>query len=103
VAVRRLLLLDFADPSAADAASRAVDDVDDGWSDSILAENTMATRWFDGETDLGGRPVWTHLWDQCFPSQGDYECHRRGESEAASVEAGIAAPSAEIVYVPVVG
>ena len=101
VAVRRLLLLDFPDPSAAEAASRAVDQVDDGWSDSILAENTMATRWFDGETDLGGRPVWTHVWDQCFRSQADHDAHRRGESEAASVEAGIAVPSAEIVYVPV--
>jgi hypothetical protein len=103
VAVRRLLLLEFPDPGVAEAASRAVDEVDDGWSDSILAENTMATRWFDGETDLGGRPVWTHVWDQCFSSQADYDTHRRGESQAASVEAGIAVPSAEIVYVPVAG
>jgi hypothetical protein len=100
VAVRRLLLLDFSDPSDAEAASRAVDDVDDGWSESILAENTMATRWFDGETDLGGRPAWTHIWDQCFASVGQYEAHGRDESEAAAVERALTARSAEIVYEP---
>src|SRR3954447_15113114 len=54
VAVRRPLRLDFADPSAADDVAAAVADADDGWSESFLAENTMATRWFDGESDLGG-------------------------------------------------
>ena len=67
VAIRRLLLLDFDDDDRRAARpAAAVAAADDGWSDSILAENTMATRWFDGETDLGGRPAWSHLWDQCF-------------------------------------
>ena len=73
---------------------------DDGWSESILAENTMATRWFDGETDLGGRPAWSHLWDQCFATVEQYEAHRRGESAAAALEAELSVRSAEVVYVP---
>jgi len=103
VAVRRLLLLEFDDPGAAHDAAVAVADTDDGWSDSILAENTMSTRWFDGETDLGGRPAWTHLWDQCFATEEQYEAHLRGGSAAARVEASLGVRSAEIVYVPVVG
>ena len=81
-------------------AAAAVGTLDDGWSDSILAENTMSTRWFDGETELGGTPEWTHLWDQCFAAREQYEAHRRGESDAARVEAGLTARSAEVVYVP---
>ncbi len=56
VAIRRILLLDFARSDAPTDGVPRVDVPDDGWSDSIVAENTMATRWFDGETDLGGRP-----------------------------------------------
>jgi hypothetical protein len=100
VAVRRLLLLDFADVGAADAAAGAVAGADDGWSDSILAANTMATRWFDGETDLGGRPAWSHLWDQCFATEAQYEAHRRGESAASEVERVLDARSTEVVYRP---
>jgi hypothetical protein len=100
VARRRLLLLDFDDREAAEDAARAVAGTDDGWSESILVENTMATRWFDGETDLGGRPAWSHLWDQCFGSAEQYEAHRRGATAAARVEAGLAARAAEIVYTP---
>ena len=33
----------------------------------------MATRWFDGETDMGFRSAWSHLWDQCFASVDQYE------------------------------
>jgi hypothetical protein len=74
---------------------------DDGWSESTLAENTMATRWFDGETHLGGRPRWTHLWDQCFATVAQFEAHRSGRSAASRVEAQLAATStAEIVYSP---
>ncbi len=100
VAIRRLLLLDFADPGVAADASRAVAAADDGWSESILAENTMATSWFDGETDLGGRPAWTHVWDQCFGSADQYEAHVRGETAAAAVEATLTARRAEVVYRP---
>jgi hypothetical protein len=105
VAIRRLLLLDFDDDADNDAgaARRAADAVaatDDGWSDSILAENTMATRWFDGETDLGGRPRWSHLWDQCFRTVEQYEEHRRSGSAAAVIESALAVPTAEVVYVP---
>lgn len=100
VAIRRLLLLDFDDPSTAQATIRAVAAIDDGWSESILAENTMATRWFDGETDLGGRPAWSHLWDQCFATIDQYDAHRRGETGAARIEASLTVRSAEVVYVP---
>jgi hypothetical protein len=103
VAIRRLLLLDFDDVDAARRAVDAVAATDDGWSDSVLAENTMATRWFDGETDLGGRPGWSHLWDQCFGSEEQYDAHRRGDDAATSLESEIVARarrSAEVVYVP---
>jgi hypothetical protein len=103
VAMRRLLLLDV----AADLPSElAVELPDDGWSDSIVAENTMATRWFDGETDLGGRPTWTHLWDQCFRTVEQYESHRRAESSAAAVEEALVQrvrAHAEVVYRPEAG
>jgi hypothetical protein len=102
IAVRRLLLLDFDDAEAAarSAAAGAAVAAADGWSDSILAENTMATRWFDGETDMGFPSAWSHLWDQCFASVEQYEAHRRGESAAAGVERSLAARSTEIVYEP---
>jgi hypothetical protein len=102
VAVRRLLLLDFDDVGTASEATEAVTvaATDDGWSDSILAENSMATRWFDGETDLGGRPAWSHIWDQCFRTVDQLEAHRRGGTAAARFEAGLAVRQAEIVYVP---
>jgi hypothetical protein len=100
VVIRRLLLLDLHDADRAATAAVAVAGVTDGWSESILAENTMATRWFDGETDMGFRSAWSHLWDQCFASLEQYEAHRQGESAAADVERALAAPSAEIVYRP---
>jgi hypothetical protein len=99
VGARRLLLLDFGGAAAKTVADE-IAAADDGWSDSILAENTMATRWFDGETDLGGRPTWSHVWDQCFRTVDDYDAHRRGDSAAAQIEAGLEARRAEIVYMP---
>jgi hypothetical protein len=100
VAIRRLLLVKFDESTDFEALAGAVADADDGWSDSILAENTMSTRWFDAETDLGGRPAWGHVWDQCFASLEQYEEHLRGESAAAAVEQSLGAPSAAVVYVP---
>ena len=74
---------------------------DDGWSDSILAANTMATRWFDGETDLGGTPEWTHVWDQCFRDRrrvrGAPARRQRGRGASRPRSA---ARVAEVVYVP---
>jgi hypothetical protein len=94
------LLLDL-DPTAdARTVADEVGAAADGWSDSVVAENTMATRWFDGESDLGGRPAWSHLWDQCFRSVEQYETHRSGDSLAARVEAAIDGRSTEVVYVP---
>jgi hypothetical protein len=100
VAIRRLLLLTFDDADAASRAAAEVEQTDDGWSDSILAENTMSTRWFDGETDLGGTPAWSHIWDQCFGSVEQFEGHQRGDSRAAAVERALGARAAEIVYEP---
>jgi hypothetical protein len=104
VAVRRLLLLDLDDSVDVGALAADITCIDDGWSDSILAENTMTTRWFDGESDLGGRPAWTHIWDQCFASFDQLDAHRRGDSAATPVEAALtAAPgvrSTEVRYAP---
>jgi hypothetical protein len=103
VAIRRILLLELEHAPADDPAFVVPDD---GWSDSTVAANTMATRWFDGETDLGGRAGWSHLWDQCFASVDQYEAHRGGASRAAAVEAALvsrAVRSAEVVYVPEIG
>jgi hypothetical protein len=100
VAIRRLLLLKSDESTDFEALARAVADADDGWSDSILAENTMSTRWFDAETDLGGRPAWSHIWDQCFASIEQLEAHRRGKSAAAQVEGALAVRSAEVLYHP---
>jgi hypothetical protein len=104
VAIRRLLLLDFGDDiEIGSEAGANMEMPDDGWSDSIVAANTMATRWFDGETDLGGKPGWSHLWDQCFTTVDQYEAHRRGASRAAAIEAALVARSvrsAEVVYTP---
>jgi hypothetical protein len=100
VAIRRLVLLALDDPEEAPELGRAVAVAADGWSESILAENSMSTRWFDAETDLGGRPAWSHVWDQCFASLEQYEAHRRGESAAAIVEQSLGGRSAEVVYVP---
>jgi hypothetical protein len=108
VAVRRLLLLDF--HRAPDAAEHWRDEVAAAAPEpttSVLAENTMSTRWFDGVTDMGGRPAWSHLWDQCFPSVDALEEHRAGTSASGRVERAMAADaahaparSAEIVYLP---
>ena len=101
VGVRRLVLLDFESAADARVAAEAIAATDDVWSDSILAENTMATRWFDGETDLGGRPAWSHLWDQCFRTVDQYEAHRGGEGDAAALEGDLdASQSCDVVDIP---
>jgi hypothetical protein len=102
VAVRRILLLDL-DAGRADELAGAVAEADDGWSESILAENTMATRWFDAETELGGRPAWSHLWDQCFATPAQYDAHRQHDTRAARIEATLGVRSAEVVYTPDAG
>jgi hypothetical protein len=105
VARRRLLLLAFGDRS--DDAARACDDVAAagaaGMLESVLAENTMSTRWFDGETDMGGTPAWSHIWDQCFATPDDLDRQRAGAGPASEVErlvSASAARTAEIVYAP---
>ena len=98
-------------PRRPDAAAHWADEVAsagaDGLLESVLAENTMSTRWFDGVTDMGGRPAWTHIWDQCFATPTHLERHRTGAGAAAHVERALlaeggsgASRSAEIVYVP---
>jgi hypothetical protein len=99
VAARRLLLLDLDAGEGAELA-RAVADADDGWSDSILAENTMANRWFDAETELGAPPTWSHVWDQCFRAVEQFDTHRRGDTTAAAIERALTGRRAEVVYAP---
>ena len=101
IAIRRLLLVDFGDPAAARAKAVEVEAIDDGWSESILAENTMSGQWFDGETDLGIPVAWSHVWDQCFASVEQYDAHRRGGTKAAALEADLGARrQVEVVYAP---
>ncbi len=38
---------------------------------SVIAANTLAQRWFDGETAIGPTAHWTHLWEQGFTSLDD--------------------------------
>ena len=109
IGARRLLLLDFGEGAdvAADWRDEVASVAGDGLTESVLAENTMATRWFDGVTHMGGRAAWTHIWDQCFASTADLERHRGGDGAAAHLERAMTTAagrrptrSAEIVYVP---
>src|SRR5204863_273931 len=53
---------------------------------SVFAENTFATRWFDGVSEIPGRRSWTHLWEQGFRSHDDLAAYRDGGSALAQAE-----------------
>jgi hypothetical protein len=79
--IRRLVFLDMrrARPEeielVADLAGRA--DIPEV---SVFAANSLAAAWFDGETQLGTGPRWSHLWEQGFE---DEEALRHHLEEAA--------------------
>ncbi len=53
---------------------------------SVFAENTMASRWFDGVTPITAAPAWSHLWEQGFVSLDGAETYLTGPSALASAE-----------------
>jgi hypothetical protein len=108
---RRLVLLHVAE-EAPDEAVRAVGQLvsdaasSTGMCVSVFAENTFASRWFDGVTPLAGRPSWTHLWEQGFESLHDMRSYLDGDSPSAraersgwvSVAGGIVQRSLDVSY-----
>lgn len=92
VGVRRVVLLEVA--SSADreavaalaaAARHAPGDVP-GLVVSVLAANSLASRWFDGAREVSPPPRWTHVWEQGFRSLADLAGYRAGGSPLARAE-----------------
>jgi len=80
--VRRLVLLGLAAASGAggvaalhEELARAADQAPE-MTVSVVAANTLAQAWFDGETAAGPPPRWTHLWEQGFASLDDLAAYR---------------------------
>lgn len=90
--VRRILLLRLAPgaaPARRDAFAAEVARAPERSPElavSVLAANTLAARWFDGESELPGRPAWTHLWEQGFASQAALDAYRGGDAPLAAAE-----------------
>ncbi len=42
---------------------------------SVFAPNSLAAAWFDGETQLGTGPRWSHLWEQGFKDEDAVRRH----------------------------
>lgn len=55
-------------------------------STSVFAENSMASRWFDGVTPITAAPAWSHLWEQGFPTLDAAEAYLTGPSALATAE-----------------
>ena len=80
--VRRLVLVDLSpDRSHAatarfsEAVERAADGVE-GLDVSVVAENTMASAWFDGVTAITPPGPWSHVWEQGWESLAAFEAYR---------------------------
>ena len=79
--IRRLVFLDLGSATegqradVAAAAAQACGGPSPQMSVSVFAENTLATRWFDGETVTAPAPRWTHIWEQGFADEAGYEAH----------------------------
>ena len=85
--VRRLVLVDLSpdrSPGAAamfnEAVARASDGVE-GLVVSIVAENSMASAWFDGVTPITPPPRWSHVWEQGWESLAAFEAYRAQQRE----------------------
>ena len=81
--IRRLVLLDLS-PGEAAAFSKAVERDIDGLRVSVVAENSMASAWFDGVTPITAPPRWSHVWEQGWDSLAAFEAYRA--SPLAGVE-----------------
>jgi len=53
---------------------------------SVVGANTLGSAWFDAVTPVGGRPRWTHLWEQGFVDTDGLASYRHGPSSLAEAE-----------------
>jgi hypothetical protein len=90
--IRRLVLLRLDRDAPPDAVHRLTDSLGqapahiDAMVVSVMAANSLGQAWFDAVTPVGGRPRWTHLWEQGFVSTDAFEAYRHGPSVPAEAE-----------------
>ena len=90
--VRRILLLRLtrqATPGAVRRMEEALRDAPAAAEQmimSVVGANTLGAAWFDGVTPMGGRPRWTHLWEQGFVDRDGLDAYRHGGSALADAE-----------------
>lgn len=90
--VRRLVLLRVDRRAGAghlrrmEAALRDVPAADDQMILSVVGANTLGAAWFDAVTAVGGRPRFTHLWEQGFVDRDALAGYRQGGSAVAEAE-----------------
>lgn len=53
---------------------------------SSVGANTLGSAWFDAVTPVGGRPRWTHLWEQGFRTADALAAYLDGSSSLAAAE-----------------
>lgn len=92
--IRRLVFVDLRSAEeldvarVADRAASAPSEVP-GLAVSVFAENSMAARWFDGESVTATAPRWSHIWEQGFADEAAYDAyaaaHGLREGEGAEV------------------
>ena len=104
VAIRRLLLLDFADP---DCRRRRRPVRSPPPTTAGASRSWPRTPWRPAGSTARPTSVAArrgpHLWDQCFATVDQYDAHRERNGAAAPIEADIigrARRTAEVVYVP---
>ncbi len=69
---------------------------------SVFAENSMASRWFDGETETAPAPRWTHLWEQGFADEASWHSYLEGDALLADAEGPDRRPVPVVTKVSVV-
>jgi hypothetical protein len=80
--VRRLVLVDLSPDRSLAAAARFTEAVErasdgtEGLTVSVVAENSMASAWFDGVTPITPPPRWSHVWEQGWDSLAALEAYR---------------------------
>jgi hypothetical protein len=53
---------------------------------SVVGANTLGPAWFDGVSEITGRPRFTHLWEQGFAGIESFHAYRHGASALADAE-----------------
>jgi hypothetical protein len=90
--VRRLVLLRVDPQTTPSDLRRLHDALTDAPADagpmtlSVVGANTLGAAWFDAVTPIGGRPRWSHLWEQGFDDLESLAAYRDGPSSWAYVE-----------------